>query len=47
MRFDTVIRHGTVVTAMDTCVADVGISGDKISAIAAQLPIENAGRVIE
>jgi dihydropyrimidinase len=47
MRFDTVIRNGTVVTAMDTCVADVGISGDKISAIAAQLPIENAGRVID
>jgi dihydropyrimidinase len=47
MRFDTVIRHGTVVTAMDTCVADVGISGDKISAIAAQLPVENAGRVID
>jgi dihydropyrimidinase len=47
MRFDTVIRHGTVVTAMDTCVADVGISGDKISAIAAQLPVENAGRVMD
>ncbi len=47
MRFDTVIRNGTVVTAMDTCVGDVGINGDKVSAIGAQLPVENAGRVIE
>src|SRR5437763_3248203 len=42
MRFDTVIRNGTVVTATDTCVADVGIHGDKVTAIAAQLPAENA-----
>jgi len=47
MRFDTVIRNGTVVTATDTFVADLGIVGDKISAIAAALPIENAGRVID
>src|SRR5712664_1216634 len=47
MRFDTVIRNGTVVTATDTCLADVGINGDKVTAIAAQLPTENAGRVIE
>src|ERR1700726_1723459 len=47
MRFDTVIRNGTVVTATDTSVADVGIAGDKISAIAAGLPVENAGRVID
>ncbi len=47
MRFDTVIRNGTIVTAMDTCVADVGINGEKVSAIGAQLPVENAGRVIE
>jgi dihydropyrimidinase len=47
MRFDTLIRNGTVVTATDTYTADVGINGDKISAIAAQLPIENAGRVID
>src|SRR6266567_7247762 len=47
MRFDTVIRNGTVVTATDTCTADVGISGDKVTAIAAQLPAENAGRVID
>jgi dihydropyrimidinase len=47
MRFDTLIRNGTVVTAIDTYAADVGINGGKISAIAAQLPIENAGRVID
>src|SRR5258708_23482373 len=47
MRFDTVIRNGTVVTATDTCLADVGINGDKVRAIAAQLPIESAGRVID
>src|SRR5579859_3799530 len=44
MRFDTVIRNATVGTATDTYPADVGITGDKISAIAAALPIENAGR---
>ncbi|MGC2230851.1 MAG: hypothetical protein WBA09_05060, partial [Candidatus Acidiferrum sp.] len=47
MRFDTVIRNAKVVTATDTYPADVGINGDKISAIAAALPIENAGRVID
>src|SRR6266568_3436181 len=47
MRFDTVIRNGTVVTATDTCVADVGINGDKVTAIAAQLPTENTSKVID
>src|SRR5271163_94790 len=47
MRFDTVIRNGTIVTATDTTPADVGILGDKVAAIAAQLPIENAGRVLD
>ncbi|HEV2616235.1 MAG TPA: dihydropyrimidinase [Candidatus Acidoferrales bacterium] len=47
MRFDTLIRNGTVVTATDTCVADIGVTGDKVSAIGAQLPVENAGRVID
>ena len=36
--FDTVIRHGTVVTATDTCEADLGISEGKIQAIARNLP---------
>jgi dihydropyrimidinase len=47
MRFDTVIRNGTVVTATDTTKADVGIAGGKISAIASQLPAENAARIID
>jgi dihydropyrimidinase len=47
MKFDTVIKNGTVVTATDTCAADVGIVGDKISAIAAQLPIEGATKIID
>src|SRR5271168_1672285 len=47
MRFDSVIRNGTVVTAADTYASDVGINGDKITVIAAQLPIENATRVLD
>jgi len=46
MRFDTVIRNGTVVTATDTYLADVAILGGRISAIGKDLPIENAGNVI-
>jgi len=34
MRFDTVIRNGTVVTAIDTYASDIGILDGKISAIA-------------
>jgi dihydropyrimidinase len=47
MRFDTVIRNGTIVTASDTYVADVGITKGTIAAIGTNLPIENAGKVIE
>src|SRR5579862_5028474 len=47
MRFDTVIRNGTVVTATDTCVSDIGIDGGRITAIAQSLPVENAGKVID
>src|SRR5260370_12627106 len=47
MRFDTLIRNGTVVTATDTCIADMGINGDKRRAMGAGLPIENAGHVLE
>lgn len=47
MRFDTVIKNGTVLTATDTFVADVGIVGGTIAALAASLPAENAGRVID
>jgi dihydropyrimidinase len=38
MRFDTLIRGGTIVTATDTYVGDVGIVGGKISGIGLNLP---------
>ncbi len=47
MQFDTVIKNGTIVTATDTYASDVGIAGDKITAIAESLPVENAGKVID
>ncbi len=47
MRFDTLIVNGTVVTATDSYVADVGIEGGKITAIGAALPRENAGKVLD
>ena len=47
MRFDTLIRGGTIVTATDTYVSDVGIVGGKISVIGLNLPAEDAGKVIE
>jgi dihydropyrimidinase len=46
MRFDVLITDGTVVTATDTYIADVGIRDGKIAAIGAQLPRDNAARVI-
>ena len=45
MRFDTLIRGGTIVTASDTHVGDVGIVGGKISVIGLNLPAEGAGKV--
>ena len=47
MRFDTVIRNGTVVTATDTYAAEVGITNGTIAAMGKDLPIENAGKVID
>jgi dihydropyrimidinase len=47
MRFDTVIRNGTIVTATDSFLSDVGISGGKISTIGLNLPVDGAGKVIE
>src|ERR1700730_2082145 len=47
MRFDTVIRNGTVVTATDTYASDVGIVGGRIVAIAKDLPTENSTKVID
>lgn len=36
--FDTLIRHGTIVTASDTFEADIGITDGKIQAIGRKLP---------
>ncbi|MBI3404636.1 MAG: dihydropyrimidinase [Acidobacteria bacterium] len=47
MRFDTIIKNGVVVTATDTYASDLGINGDKISAIAQQLPTEGATKIID
>jgi dihydropyrimidinase len=47
MRFDTVIRNGTVVTATDTYVSDIGVSGGRITAIAQTLPVEGASKLID
>jgi len=47
MRFDTLIVNGTVVTATDCYVADVGMESGKITAIGAALPRENAGKVLD
>src|ERR1700745_1271430 len=47
MRFDTVIRNGTVVTAIDTYASDVGIVDARIAAIGRDLPRENADKVID
>jgi dihydropyrimidinase len=47
MRFDTIIKNATIVTAIDTTLADVGISGGKISAISAQLLAENATQTFD
>src|SRR5438045_7890221 len=47
MRFDTGIGNGAVGTATDTCVADVAMSGGKITAIGQDLPRENTTRVLD
>ena len=47
MGFDTIIRNGTVVTAVDTYAADVAIANGKIAAIGRDLPTQNASAVID
>jgi dihydropyrimidinase len=47
MKFDTLIRNGEIVTASDRFTSDVGIVGEKIIALGANLPAENAGRIID
>ncbi|HTW57027.1 MAG TPA: dihydropyrimidinase [Terriglobales bacterium] len=47
MGFDTIIRKGTVVTAVDTYAADVAIGNGKIAAIGIDLPTNNATKIID
>src|SRR6266705_2411664 len=47
MRFDTIIRNGTIVTATDTYAGDVGITNGQIAALGKDLPIENAGNILD
>jgi dihydropyrimidinase len=47
MRFDTIIRNGSVVTATDTYVADVAIKNGKIEAIGTDLPSQDAAKILD
>jgi dihydropyrimidinase len=47
MAFDTLIVNGTVVTATDTYLADVAITGGKVTAIGQDLPRENTTRLLD
>jgi dihydropyrimidinase len=47
MRFDTIVRNGTIITATDAYPGDIGINNGRIAAIGLDLPIEGAGKVIE
>ncbi len=46
MHFDTLIQGGTIVTAADTYVADIGIVDGRIAAIARELPREAARQTL-
>src|SRR5580692_11725762 len=47
MGFDTIIGNGSVVTATDTSLADVGITDGKIVAIGKDLPRQNATEILD
>ena len=47
MRFDTIIRNGTIVTATDSYAGDVGITNGQITAIGRDLPIENTNEILD
>lgn len=47
MGIDTLIVNGTVVTATDTCQADVAVADGKIVALGRGLPRENAVRILD
>ncbi len=40
----TLIRNGTVVTATETCAADILIDGEKIKSIEPSIPIDAAAK---
>jgi dihydropyrimidinase len=47
MAFDTIIANGTIATAVDTYIADIGIADGKISAIATSIPREQGKKTID
>src|SRR5215469_15100780 len=47
MRFDTVIRNGTLVTATDTYASDIGVENGRITAIAQSLPVDGASKLVD
>src|SRR6202162_4346101 len=47
MGFDTIITGGIVVTAADTCQADVAIENGKVAVIGKDLPRQNATKIID
>lgn len=47
MKFDTLIKNGLVATAADTFRSDVGIAGGKVVALAQDLSLESAARVVD
>ena len=47
MGFDTLITNGTVVTATDSYVADVAVSGGSIVAVGKNLPRDNTRQIID
>ena len=47
MRFDSIIRNGTIVTATDTYVSDIGVDNGRITAVAQSLPVDGASKLID
>src|SRR5260370_40616576 len=47
MGFDTIITGGPLVTAADTCQADVAIENGRVVALGSGIPRENAKRLID
>src|ERR687889_390125 len=47
MRFDTIVKGGNVVTPLGTSVQDIGISGEKISAIGKDLEPQAGAEIVD